>query len=137
MSNWLLRLATVYFAIGSAFGLVMGMTHDFVQAPVHTHLNLLGWVSLGLVGLLYALRPAFAATRLARAHFVLHNLGLPLMCGGLFFQLRGVAAAVPAVGLGSLAVAAGIACLLLNVWRLTGQASAHGLNRRPAATTAG
>lgn len=129
MSNWLLRIATLYFAIGVAFGLGMGITHNFVLAPVHSHVNLLGWVSLGLVGLLYAVRPAFAATRLARAHFVLHNLGLPLMCGGLFFQLQGAEAAVPVVGVGSLLIAGGIACLLANVWRLT---SAAGEQRQRA-----
>lgn len=137
MSNWLLRLATLYFAIGVAFGVAMGISHDFTQAPVHTHLNLLGWVSLGLIALLYGLRPEFAATRLARAHFVLHNLGLPLMCGGLFFQLRGEQAAVPAVGIGSLLLAAGVVCLLVNVWRLTRSATSAEFSHRPARIVAG
>jgi hypothetical protein len=36
-----------------AAGLVMGTTQDFTAAPAHAHLNLLGWVSMALMGLYY------------------------------------------------------------------------------------
>lgn len=34
-------------------GFYMGIIHDFTLAPVHAHMNLLGWVSLFLLGLYY------------------------------------------------------------------------------------
>jgi cbb3-type cytochrome oxidase subunit 1 len=40
-------------------------------APVHAHLNLLGWASLALFGIVYRLYPELAARRLAAVHFAL------------------------------------------------------------------
>ena len=55
MSARLIRIAAVYLAIGVTMGIVMGITHQFVLAPVHAHINLLGWASLGIMVLpLYA-----------------------------------------------------------------------------------
>lgn len=128
MSNWLLRIASVYFIIGVCFGIYMGATHDFSQVPVHAHLNLLGWVTLCLVGLLYAVRPDFAKTRLAKAHFVLHNIGLPLQCTSLFFLLRGNPAAEGPLSMGSSLIGLGVFCLVLNVWWCTGQQNTRAVN---------
>jgi hypothetical protein len=49
----LLFLATAAFCLvcGVGMGIAMGMAHDFHLAPVHAHLNLLGWTSLALMGL--------------------------------------------------------------------------------------
>jgi len=43
----------------------------------------LGWASLALAGLVYHFYPAASITRLARFHFWLHNIGLPLFMVGL------------------------------------------------------
>ncbi len=53
MSARFLKIAVVYFVIGAVVGLYMGITATFTQAPVHAHLNLLGWVSLAVIGLIY------------------------------------------------------------------------------------
>lgn len=119
MSNWLLRIATVYLAAGVALGIFMAASHNHAEAPLHAHLNLLGFVTLMLAGLWYRSRPDAAATRLAKAHFVLHNAGLPVLSGGLFVLLRGNASAEPVVAIGSIIVAAGIACFVVNVWAST------------------
>lgn len=135
MSNWLLRIATLYFVIGVCMGMYMGATHDHSQASVHAHINLLGWVSLGLIGLLYSVRPAFAETRLARAHFVLHNLGLPIQAIALSFALRGNEQAAAIIPLGSMLIGAGVACLLVNVWLMTRKTTVF--SRWTPATAAG
>jgi hypothetical protein len=121
MSHWLLRIATLYLAAGIALGITMAASHNHAEAPLHAHLNLLGFVTLTLAALWYRAQPDAAATKLAKAHFVLHNLGLPVMSVGLFFLLRGVPAAEPAVAIGSAVVAAGVACFVVNVWRCTGE----------------
>lgn len=117
MSKWLIRLAAIYFMVGVTLGVYMGMTHRFAQIPVHAHINLLGWVSLGLIGAIYHLKPQAAQTMLAKAHFVLHNVGLPVMAGGLYMLLGGNHGAEPIVGIGSLLVAAGVLCVGINLFR--------------------
>jgi cbb3-type cytochrome oxidase subunit 1 len=78
-----LKIAVVYFAIAIILGLVMGIIHDFSLASVHAHLNLLGWVSMALFGIIYYLYPSAGETSLAKAHFWLHNLGVPIMQGAI------------------------------------------------------
>ena len=119
MSHWLLRIATLYLAAGIALGIFMAVSHNHAEAPLHAHLNLLGFVTLTLAALWYRAQPEAADTKLAKAHFVLHNLGLPVMSGGLFFLLRGEPAAEPFVAVGSMVVAASVACFVSNVWRCT------------------
>ena len=117
LSNRILKIAAVYFMGGAMLGLIMGMTQDFREVPVHAHLNLLGWASLALIGLLYRVHPALAETGLAKAHFWLHNLGMPVAMAGLFFALRGDSRAMPVVGIGSVTIVIGIACFVANVMR--------------------
>ena len=56
--------AVVYGVIGMVWGGVMGAHNDFVTAPAHAHLNLLGWVGLALMGTFYALAGPRAPIRL-------------------------------------------------------------------------
>ena len=58
-----LKIAVVYLVIGACLGLAMGIKENFVLAPVHAHLLLLGWASLALAGIVYHLYPAAAATK--------------------------------------------------------------------------
>ena len=78
MSARLIRIAVAYLAIGVTMGIVMGITHQFSLAPVHAHVNLLGWASLAIMGVVYRVYPAAGETRLARAHFWIHNIALPV-----------------------------------------------------------
>ena len=104
----LLKIAVVYLVIGATLGLAMGIMQKFVLAPVHAHLLLLGWASLALAGLVYHLYPAASNTRLARVHFWLHNLGLPVFMVGLALVLSGSEAAQ-----GALPILAGAAAVVL------------------------
>ena len=61
------------------FGLIHVFFEIFNLSTVHVHLNLVGWVSLALVGLFYHLYPSLENSGLAKAHFWLHNIGLPIM----------------------------------------------------------
>ncbi|CAG0970323.1 hypothetical protein BURK1_01193 [Burkholderiales bacterium] len=110
-----LRIAVVYLMVGAALGLYMGMTQKFTLAPVHAHLLLLGWASLALAGIVYHLYPAAGATRLAKAHFWIHNLVLPLFMIALAVFLSGNPGAGPVVGLLAIAMLAGLVCLAVNV----------------------
>jgi len=117
MAQRFIHIAVVYVVIGATLGLYMGISGRFTLAPVHAHLALLGWVSLALAGLLYHLYPAAARTRLAAAHFWLHNAGLPVFMVGLALVLTGSEGLIPAVAAGASLVLAGLVCFAANVLR--------------------
>ncbi|HEY1329280.1 MAG TPA: cytochrome-c oxidase [Casimicrobiaceae bacterium] len=132
MATRFIKIAVLYLAVGVTLGLIMGIRQSFALAPVHAHINLLGWASLALVGLVYHAYPAAAETRLARIHFWLHNLGLPPLMIALALMLSGNAALEPVVGMLSMVVAAGIALFVINVWLAVRPAAAPGALRAGA-----
>lgn len=66
-----LLLGAIMLTVGVTLGVVMGIRHDFALAPVHAHINLVGWASLSLFGIVYKLYPEMARSRLAALHFIL------------------------------------------------------------------
>jgi hypothetical protein len=136
LSNWLLRLAALYFVAGVAFGLYMAASHDYTMRPVHVHLNLLGWVSIAMFGLFYRVVPEAASTKLARAHFWLYVPAHFAMMVLLFELFRGRPAIEPFLGVASFVVGAGVLCFAAVVWRHTATA-AEPFGARLMATQAG
>lgn len=120
-----LKIAVVYLVLGAILGLAMGIKQNFALAPVHAHVLLLGWASLGLAGIVYHLYPAAAETRLARFHFWLHNLGLPVFMVGLGFVLTGTETIVPVVIVAAIAVLIGLVLFAANVL-LNAKSARHG-----------
>jgi cbb3-type cytochrome oxidase subunit 1 len=119
--RWIV-IALVYFVAAVSMGVVMGASHDFRLKPVHVHANLLGWVSMALMGLVYRLYPSAAASRLAGWHFVLYQLALPAMLGGLAALMFGQPGAEPVVGVASVVMLVAVFCFALAVW-LSGRRS--------------
>ena len=118
MGTRFLKIAAVYFFIAVCLGLVMGIIHNFAFTSVHAHLNLLGWVSMAIFGIIYSLYPSAAETELAKTHFWLHNIGVPLMQGALFLQiLTGNQALTIGIIIGSIMVVVGTLLFLINVFQ--------------------
>jgi cbb3-type cytochrome oxidase subunit 1 len=116
-----LKIATVYFTIGVLAGLTMGIIHDFRFTSVHAHVNLLGWVTMALFGIIYHLYPNAANTKLAKTQFWLHNIGVPVMLVGIALQVLGVSAALPPTIIGSIAVVLGVILFMVNVFKHVGK----------------
>jgi len=117
MSARLLRIAVTYWVIAVGWGIYMGATKDFAQVPVHAHLNLLGWVSLGLCGLIYAKAPHLAETKLAKVHFWLHNLGLPPLMIAVALIVNGHDdIGGPLAGIFSVVVGLAVLSFAANLW---------------------
>lgn len=113
-----IRAAVVYLIIGVGAGIYMAACHCFEQRAAHAHANLVGWVSLAISGLIYRTFPSLAAHVLARVHFWLHNLGLPVMLTGIAMVYDGNPQMGELLaGVGSIAVALGFIALLCNVFR--------------------
>jgi hypothetical protein len=109
-------MAVLYALLGIAIGLSMATREDFTNSPVHAHANLVGWVSLAVMGLAYRACPELANNRWAKAQFVLHNVGLPLQLAGLYGLLHAMALGKPMTAIGSMAVACAFAAFAINVW---------------------
>jgi hypothetical protein len=123
LSRRLLTLAAVYFAMGVMLGIYAGITHDHRFTHVHVHLSVLGWMSLGLIAVIYRIYPQLADGWPAQAHFWMHNIGLPMFMAGIGLAIvQGPASSpnmlfVPLIGLGSTLVAIAALAFLYNVVR--------------------
>jgi len=70
----------IYLLIGSTMGAIMAF-NSTPLIPSHTHVLLIGWVSMMIFGVGYHLLPVFAGTelhslRLAELQFWLQNIGI-------------------------------------------------------------
>ena len=107
------RLAALYFAIGVMLGVVMGASGDHSLFAVHAHVNLLGWVSMALFGIIGTAYPSITEGRAAATQFWMYNIGVPVMLGALTLRFKGVAAIEPLIGVASILVGCSV---LLFVW---------------------
>jgi hypothetical protein len=99
---------------GMSLGIWMGMHEDFTLAPVHAHINLLGWVTLALYGL-YHRGVERAHNRLAWVQVATAALGVPVLTGGLAAYLATGAHTAPFIFAGALLVISGMALFLVVV----------------------
>jgi hypothetical protein len=120
LCNRLLRTAVAFFVVGVALGTGMGATQDFRLIHVHAHVNLLGWVALGLIGLLYAAHPRLSQGWLAHAHYWLHTLGLVLFMGAFAWGVLSGHKPGPAIGAGASLVSLGVLLFAVNVFARLG-----------------
>ena len=111
-----LKLSVLYLIVGVAMGIFMGASHDFTLRPVHAHVNLLGFATLALAGLIYSVFPDAGASRLAKAHFWLMNLALPVMMVALGCMLLGKTAVLPALVVSELMMAAAVLAFATNIF---------------------
>jgi hypothetical protein len=89
------RVSLAFFTVAGLCGLAgmiwgswMGATQDHSLFPAHAHLNLVGWVTLSIMGTFYALRGA-PAGRLAWANFGFSSFGAIAMAPMLAWLLSG------------------------------------------------
>ncbi|MEK4229234.1 cytochrome-c oxidase [Solibacillus sp. FSL H8-0538] len=112
-----IKISGVYLVIAVILGLVMGIIQNFSFSSVHAHLNLLGWVSMAIFGIIYSIYKNVGKTKLAKTHFWLHNIGLPIMQGSLFIELlTGNTSFTIGIIIGSLIVVLGILLFVLNLF---------------------
>jgi hypothetical protein len=99
---------------GVCLGIFMGIAHDFQLAPVHAHLNLLGWTSLGLMGLVHRGWPELLAARVpALAQFGLCVTAATMFPFGIYLSITQEA---PGVAIGaSVAWLAGVLLFLVRL----------------------
>jgi uncharacterized protein YacL len=82
-----IKSATIYIILGMSLGIYMAASQDHSQLPTHAHLNLLGWVTMALMGLIFKNWPAVAEAKLAPLTYWLAHItviGLTIGVGLLY-----------------------------------------------------
>ena len=114
-------LAAVCGVIGTLWGEQMGRTGDHSAFTAHAHLNLVGWVSMAVMGGFYALAAGKYPRWLAWTNFALQAIGAVCLTIAMFYiMVMGDQSFVPLVIVGSagaiLSMAAFLAAVLVS-WR--------------------
>jgi hypothetical protein len=108
ISRFYFGMAILYLMSGITLGLAMAMSQNHSLAPVHAHINLLGWVTSALFGGYYALNPQKASGWLPRIQCTVFTLGLLVMLPALYYLYVGHPEIEPVLGGASMAVALGV-----------------------------
>jgi hypothetical protein len=117
IGSLMICVSTVLLLAGMLAGIAMGIEQNFVLAPAHAHLNLIGGVLLFLFGLYYRLVPAAGKTTLAQVQGWLHIAGAILFPAGVAIVLLMGPSFEAAPIVGSLIVVAAMALFVVIVFR--------------------
>jgi len=108
-----LLLAVLCLLVELSLGIGMGIAHDFQLAPVHAHLNLVGFILPSIFGLTYRAYPVLARSRFAPFHLVLSSVGAIVLPVGIYFA---VSQDFPAIAIaGAFVVFGGVATFFANL----------------------
>jgi hypothetical protein len=119
LSNWYFRIGMLWLLTGIGFGIYMAASHDHSLFPAHAHMNLLGWVTMGIFAFFYRLWPAAGATKLARIQFWIYVPAHLVQMVSLVALLRGNAGIEPLVAVASIVVAIAVLMFVINAWKHT------------------
>lgn len=116
-STFAFRAAVCLGLIGIAAGVAMAASHNHAMRPAHAHINLVGWVSLFLIGIFYRLHSALDSSRLAMVQVGTWTLGTVVMVSGVALIYGGYPQAEPIAAIGSLIVLAAMLIFTYLVFR--------------------
>lgn len=122
ISRGFLVIGSLYLLLGIGMGGYMGGSGDHSLAPVHAHINLLGFTLMTVFGLAYRLVPGLAAGWMPKAHFWLHQVGALVLLAGLFLMMSGRVAETtigPVFPIAEGAVLLGAILWAVNLWSKT------------------
>lgn len=121
------RVSAAFFALGALLllggmilGEYMGAHENFALAPLHAHINLLGWVTLALYGTFYTLTRETYSPHLAWMNFVLSAVGVLAMVPLLALTLtapNGAETYGPLTGAAGVVAILGLLVFLVSVLR--------------------
>jgi len=108
-------VAPIYALAGMAWGSYMGETNDHSMLAAHAHLNLVGWVTLALMGSFYALAGRRAHQALGWLNFLVSSLGALALACGMALWILADKHYQPVVITGSMSSMAGMLVFLIAV----------------------
>jgi peptidoglycan/LPS O-acetylase OafA/YrhL len=108
-SDMAFRIAVCLGLIGMTGGVLMAASHNHDLHPAHAHLNLLGWVSLFLLGGFYRMNPSLDTRRGAKWQVLAWSFGTIVLATGVAAIYAGYPQAEPLAAIGSIIV---VACMV-------------------------
>src|SRR5690625_4788490 len=117
-AKWI-KISVLYLILGISFGLFMHATVELQWAATHGHINVIGSLTTGLMGVIYAVYPNAGNSDLGKLHFWSYNIGLPfLLLGMMVIYLSPPAWLLEllVVGGGGL-VTLGVLAFIINIFR--------------------
>ncbi|HLR60489.1 MAG TPA: hypothetical protein VK094_08475 [Pseudogracilibacillus sp.] len=124
--KWI-KISVIYFILGVAIGLFMSSTLQLQWAAAHAHVNLAGWASVGIIGLIYTAYPKAGNSTLGKWSFWLYNIGLPILLASMFMvqvpDWLGFAHIFTFSGGGAVALA--IILIIINVFKNVHESTAY------------
>ena len=88
------RIFILTGALFAVFGLCLGLwmvaVNNFAYSKIHAHVNLLGWVTLAIYGIVYKLYPAMKNSPFAPSHLVCSVAGVIFMNLGWWMFLQNI-----------------------------------------------
>ncbi len=120
ISRGFMIIGSLYLLVGILFGMYMGGSGDHSLAPLHAHINLLGFTLMMVFGLTYRQFPQMTKPILARLHFWLHQVGSLILLIMLFMMFTGrieQSAMNPIAPIAELAILVGSAIFAYNLFR--------------------
>lgn len=124
--TWFFATAAFFALCGMIWGIQMAATQDYLLSPAHGHLNLIGFVTMAVIGTYYALTPSASGTRLAAIHYGLTTVTVVTLTPGIVFAINGEGEALGQIG--SILAVASMALFLFMVVR-------HGIGTEPESRT--
>jgi hypothetical protein len=115
-------LGALYLVIGMLLGILMGVREDMQLAPVHAHINLVGFSAHSVFGLVYKMWPKLKAGALAAVQFWLFVVGSPVFMVGIAVTIRSGSPTLTIIG--SALIFLGALVYLV----ITGRGLLHGSN---------
>lgn len=98
ISFYFMVLAVISVICGMALGIHMSASHDHTLAPVHAHLNLIGWVSMAIFALYYHTVAKAREGLLPRIHLGLATLGVIVIVPGIAMAIKEQGEALAVIG---------------------------------------
>jgi hypothetical protein len=112
-SNFI-AIGALWLVVGMLLGIGMGASHDFTLAPLHAHINLIGFVCHSIFGLAYRNWPGLKTSALAPYQFWIFVIATPITLLGLYFTITG-GPELPTI-VGSIAILIGAALFAVMIW---------------------
>lgn len=144
--RWFIKSSLAWLAGGVTLGLIMAVwPTTIIYRPAHMHMNLLGFVTMMIMGVGYHLLPRLGGSplkwrSLAVFHWWIANAGLALMVAGFLLRPSFEVFGRGVLGIGAVLSAAGALMFVVNIWRTldAGQVRLASMQRaRPLPTKPG
>lgn len=120
---WFIKCALVYLVLAALLGMHMASSSaGYYLRPVHTHLNLLGWMSMIVYGVAYHILPRFSGNplwseRMSLWHLWLANIGLIGMSLGWVLPIYSASAGFYVLSVFSVVEGVSIALFAINMFK--------------------